>query len=107
MNKEDQQYMNQEHLTVNAVSVGEDTTKLMLKVYMNVIFNWSTISQNRQVMNGLDIETNTLCYYFKTQNPSLRDSYVQAHVLSLLLMMWIIIATPIQTIFTEISTDQK
>lgn len=85
---------NQEYLS--------DPAKLMSKVYLNVIFNWHTISQNQQVMDGLDMNTNTMCHYFKTHNPSLRDSYVQAHVLSVLLMTWIIVATPIETIFTEI-----
>jgi hypothetical protein len=93
-----QKEMNQENLT----PVGDDMTKLMLKVYLNVIFNWSSISQNQEVMNVLDIDTNTMCCHFKTQNPSLPDSYVQGLVLSFILMIWIVIATPIQTVFNEI-----
>lgn len=101
MSTEDQQYRIQENSTANTMYVGDDTTKLMAKVYLNVVFNWPTICQNQQIMTALDMDTNAMCRYHKSQNPSLRDSYIQAHVLSLLLVLWIIIATPIQSVFTE------
>jgi len=82
-------------------NIGSDVNKLITKVFLHVIFNWHSISQNQEIMEGLDMESNTMCRRLKNQNPSLHDSYVQVHVLSTQLMMLLVITSPIHDVFIQ------
>ena len=77
----------------------EDAKKILSKVYLNVIFNWPTISQNQEVMQVLNMETNLLCKTHKELYPSLRDSFIQCHILTQMITIWIIMSFPLETIF--------
>lgn len=83
------------------MNTDRDMNKTMTDIFLNVIFNWSEISQNQQVMSALDMRQNSMCRYYKSINPTIRDSFVQAHVLTVLLMMFLIVAMPIQNVFDE------
>lgn len=65
----------------------QDIEKVMSTIFLHVLFNWNNIKQNTNVMNCLDMNTNSLCRQLKNNNPTLRDGYIQAHVLSFLIMM--------------------
>lgn len=65
----------------------QDVEKTMSTIFLHVLFNWNKIKENEQVMNCLDMNTNSLCRKLKQSNPSQRDGYVQAHTLSFLFMM--------------------
>lgn len=62
-------------------------------LYTEIIFNWSQIREYEEVMNVLDMETNTLCVKLKENNPMLRDEFVQARVLTILLVMFIMVSS--------------
>lgn len=74
-----------------------DSIKLMTEIHNNVVFNWPSLSRNDQVKQFVNMETNSMCMNLKTQNPGFRDSYIQAHVLSMLFTMLIIVSVPIKT----------
>lgn len=80
--------------TTELMGTLERTTNFMMKVFLNVLFNWTTIKQNEQIMNLLNMETNSMCRLFKNQNPTLHDVYIQANVFSLLLMLWFAMVIP-------------
>lgn len=81
-------------------------SKLFTEIFMNIIFNWSNIQQNEQIMSCLDMHTNTFCASIKTANPMMRDAFIQAHVLSITTMIILIIMQPIRT-FNDIAYEQN
>lgn len=83
----------------------EDLGKLMSDVFVNVIFNWSTLSQDPQIMNVVDMNRNSLCQKLKAENPTMRDSFIQAHVVSILILFMIVLSMPIQNPFDEYSNE--
>ena len=77
----------------------EDATKLLSKLYLTVIFNWPVLSQNNDIMQVLDMESNILCKTHKELYPSLRDSFIQCHILTQMISIWIIMSMPIETVY--------
>lgn len=75
--------------------------KLVMDIYLNVIFNWNSINQNVGIREGLCMKNNSMCKYYKMRNPTMRDSFIQAHVLTMLIMLFIIIQLPIGNVFDE------
>jgi hypothetical protein len=72
-------------------------------VYLNIILNWDTISSEQQIMDCLN--NNTMCSYFKQQYPMLKDSFIKARVLTVLLMMYYILSLPVYDTFNESSNN--
>ena len=64
-----------------------------------ILDKWSTIQQNKQIMDIMNMNTNQLCIYHKEMNPSLNDSDIQMHVFLMVLVVMIIIASPLNVIF--------
>ena len=75
--------------------------QVMKEVYLNVIFNWATISTDQSIMNVLDIETNSMCRWYKSRYPDMRDSFIQAHVFTMLMMFMYILLNPISDPFGD------
>ena len=88
-------------------SVSEDMNNLTDKVLINVMLKWHDIQENQEIMDGLRMDKNTMCIYFKNQNPLLDDSYIQARVLTFLLMMILSITKSIQNISVDLITNPK
>ena len=80
--------------------MSRDIDQITKDVYLCVIFNWANISSNSDVMQALDMEQNSLCRNYKLQNPGMRDAFIQAHVFTMLLMMFYIVSQPIQNPFS-------
>ena len=80
---------------MNIETIQNDFVKNVTNIFLYVIFNWGKISQNRDIMNVLDVNTNSMCKKLKIQNPNMRDEFVQAHVYTLLLMMIFMTMIPI------------
>jgi len=72
---------------MNIDTIQNDFIKNVTNIFLYVIFNWATISQNEHIMKTLDINTNSMCRKLKLQNPNMRDEFIQAHTYTLLLMM--------------------
>ena len=72
--------------------------RMMTNTFISIIFDWENIKKNKKMMDTLNMETNTLCIRLKEQNPSMRNSFIQAHVLALLMMMMTIISLPCRNI---------
>ncbi len=72
--------------------------KMMTNTFINIIFNWESIKQNTLLMESLNMKSNSLCQKLKEQNPTMRNSFIQAHVLALLMMMINIISLPCRNI---------
>jgi hypothetical protein len=83
----------------NYLSSTEDAKKLLSKVYLNVIFNWPIISQNQEIMQVLNMETNLLCKTHKELYPSLRDSFIQTYILTQMITIWTILSFPLETVY--------
>jgi hypothetical protein len=58
-----------------------------------VLLNWNNISQNESIMTVLDMETNNLCKMVKIKNPEYQDSFVQAHVFTIMLMLMMMMSS--------------
>lgn len=64
-------------------------------IYQNIITQWDDIKNNIDIMNVLDIDDNNMCKYYKSINPDLDNTQIQAQSLTLLFSMMILISTPI------------
>lgn len=64
-------------------------------LYLNVIFSWNNIKQNSQIMNCLNMQENNLCRYYKSADPHVRDSFIQARVFTLTLIVILSLIFPI------------
>jgi hypothetical protein len=72
---------------MNIDTIQNDFIKTTTNIYLYVIFNWATISQDEHIQRTLDVNTNSMCRKLKLQNPNMRDEFIQAHTYTLLLMM--------------------
>ena len=72
------------------------------ETYTTIISNWNTIKDNTEIMNVLNIDTNSMCQYIKQTNPSLSDTMIQARALTLLLFMIIFVNDPIQNMIERV-----
>jgi hypothetical protein len=70
----------------NSNEYTEKSELLVTDTDMVVIFIWRYLQQNLQVMETLDMSTNSMCRVIKVNNPTLRDDFVQARVLTFLFM---------------------
>lgn len=70
-----------------------DFETIMNRLFMNILFNWDSIKCKSNIMSSVDMDTNNLCIYFKEQNPMIRDSFIQAYVLSFYIVMLHIIGS--------------
>lgn len=61
------------------------------KVLLTIIINWDTISRDDNIMDILNINKNTLCRNLKDENPHVADNFVQAFVLSVLVIYMYIV----------------
>lgn len=75
--------------------------EIICNFFMNVIFNWNNISQNPHVMNVVNMNDNILCQKLKSENPSMKDSFIQAHVVTILILMYILMSIPIKNPFDD------
>lgn len=57
------------------------------QLFMNILFNWDNIKILPDVISAVNMETNNMCKIFKEQNPTMRDSFIQAFALSFLIVM--------------------
>jgi hypothetical protein len=80
------------------LNLQQDVEKLMSTIFLNVLFNWNVIKENTQVMCCLDMNTNGLCRQLKQNDPTQRDGFIQAHVLSFLIIMMYVINVTTQNI---------
>jgi hypothetical protein len=69
------------------------------KIFLSVIFNWNTINQDEQIMNVLNIESNGFCIHLKRVYPTMRDEFIQAKALTMLIIMYIMIMRPMNGVF--------
>lgn len=76
--------------------------KNMMDIYLRVIFNWNTISKNEHIMKVLNMNTNNICKKIKNNNRNMRDSFVQAYVFSILIIMIFAVSVPIENITKSI-----
>ena len=76
----------------------QDVEKTMGTIFLNVLFNWNSIKEIPHVMSCLDMNTNSLCRQLKQNDPTQRDGFIQAHVLSFLILMMYIMNITTQTI---------
>lgn len=81
-----------------------DVDKTMSTIFLHVLFNWNVIKENAQTMAYLDMNTNSLCRQLKQNDPTQRDGYIQAHVLSLLITMMYTINISTQKLVNTSST---
>jgi len=66
--------------------------KTMGRLFLSALLNWHNLSQDQNVMSVLSMENNSLCRKIKQQNPTYHDSFVQAHVLTLMLTLFLVIS---------------
>jgi hypothetical protein len=95
-----QQVMDQQ--TESIIQNGSDNfishiEKTMGSLFLSVLLNWSNISQDQNIMSALNMESNNLCKTLKYQNPAYHDSFVQAHVLTLMLTMIVVLSRGINS----------
>lgn len=64
-----------------------DFEATMNQLFIHILSNWNTIKYNSDIMSAVNMDTNSLCRYFKEQNPTICTSFVQAYVLSFLIVM--------------------
>ena len=76
----------------------QNIEKTMSRIFLNAIFNWEQIRESSSVMQVLNMETNSMCRHMKASNPSMRDQFIQAYVLSFLLMLFLIVSVPVQNL---------
>jgi len=79
--------------------------KNMMDIYLRVIFNWSTISQNEHIMKVLNMNTNNICKKIKNNNRNVRDSFVQAYVFSMLVMTIFSVSVPFENVINSTVPD--
>ena len=79
-----------------------DIETVMIETLLNVIFNWSTIKQDINVMDILDMRTNEMCIQLKNRNPTMKDSHIQAYAYTVLIMMAYVLINPIPYISNDI-----
>jgi len=77
------------------------------KIFLSVIFNWHTINQDEQIMSGLNIESNGFCIHLKRLYPTMRDEFIQAKALTLLIIMYIMIMRPMNGVFDNCGDSNK
>jgi hypothetical protein len=87
-------------MTEESLKAFEDMTS---HTFLHIIYNWATIRQNSQLMNILDMQANTMCRYFKQLNPLVIDSFIQARVLTFVLLIFCIISLPTYNILYGMS----
>ncbi|VBB17852.1 hypothetical protein YASMINEVIRUS_315 [Yasminevirus sp. GU-2018] len=92
----------------------QNIEKTMGRIFLNTIFNWEQIRENSSVMQVLNMETNSMCRHMKMSNPSMRDQFIQAYVLSFLLILFLIMCVPAQNLvdgsartFSEMMTPSE
>jgi len=75
--------------------------KTMGCIFLHMLLNWHKIKEIEQVMNTLDMNTNSLCISLKNNDPTLRDHFIQAYVLSFFILVLYLNTAPLQTIINN------
>ena len=71
--------------------------------YANVINNWDEIcAYDPSILVVLDMNTNSLCHYFKQSDPLIGDTHIQARVLTVMMIMYCIM----DILFKQLSTKE-
>ena len=92
-----------ESIINNDTTVFDDATnEIIQNIFLNVAMNWMDIIENKELMDGLDMEKNTLCKYFKNENPFWSDSYVRASVITIMIIITMITINPQSIIIKDI-----
>ena len=74
-----------------------DIDKVMTEIHLNVIYNWNVVKQDTDIMNILDMDTNKMCIFLKQTNPYQDDSFIQSYIMTMMIMMLYIVASPIRS----------
>lgn len=74
----------------------------VIYIYQYIVTHWDDIKNDANVMNVLDINNNNMCKYYKSMNPELNDTDIQARTLTFLFSMIFVLST-IQTLDNNIS----
>ena len=70
------------------------------RIFLEIIFNWDQIKDNCNVMETVNMNTNTMCKYMKLNNCNVDNHIIQAYVLSFLIVLSLIMPIPISGIDT-------
>jgi hypothetical protein len=73
----------------------------VIYIYQYIVTHWDDIKNDANVMNVLDINNNNMCKYYKSMNPELNDTDIQARTLTFLFSMIFVLST-IQTLDNNI-----
>lgn len=81
----------------------QNIEKTMSRIFLSVIFSWNQLRENEEVMNILNMNTNNMCRHIKNTHPNLRDQFIQAYVLSFLLVLFLVVCVPMQNLLVSYS----
>jgi len=67
---------------------------MMNEIYVNISMNWDSIKKNDNIMNTLDINTNTLCKKLKSVHNELNDDMIKMRTFTIMMMLFMMVCFP-------------
>ena len=72
-----------------------ENNDIVIRIFTEVLFNWSVIRQDKQIMDMLDMKNNNICINLKHTNPNINNQIIQAYALTASLMFLYTLMCPL------------